>query len=344
MRIAIHHAGGGFTDRWIGYCKDNGIEHQLVDCFSTDLLEQLRGANALLWHWHHDDPVAILCARQIITAVEMSGIRVFPDRFTCWHFDDKVGQKYLLEAIGAPLVPAHVFYDKHQALDWIDSATFPSVFKLRGGAGALNVKLVRTRREAKQLCHTAFSSGFKPSKGYFADARTKARKSKSGADLLGKLGRAPRSIWALHQNNKARAREKGYLYFQDFLPGNDYDIRITVIGNRAFGFTRNVRPNDFRASGSGSIDYESAPERIDEQTIQIAFDVARKMKAQSVAFDFIRNSRGESQIVECSYAYMSFAVRDCPGHWDSDLNWRSGHLWPEDAIIEDVISDCRNKT
>ena len=44
---------------------------------------------------------------------------------------------------------------------------------------------------------------------------------------------------------------KDYVYFQKFLPNNKYDIRIVVIGDRAFGFIRYNRENDFRASGSG---------------------------------------------------------------------------------------------
>ena len=34
-------------------------------------------------------------------ALEHKGIKVFPDSKTCWHFDDKVGQKYLFEELKA---------------------------------------------------------------------------------------------------------------------------------------------------------------------------------------------------------------------------------------------------
>ena len=53
-------------------------------------------------------------------SVEASGKKVFPDFNTVWHFDDKVGQKYLLEALDLPLVPTWVFYDKTEALQWAD--------------------------------------------------------------------------------------------------------------------------------------------------------------------------------------------------------------------------------
>src|SRR5690625_3021554 len=61
----------------------------------------------------------VMAARKILFALEHAGVQVFPDFRTAWHFDDKVAQKYLLEAIGAPLVPSYVFYDKEQALTWV---------------------------------------------------------------------------------------------------------------------------------------------------------------------------------------------------------------------------------
>ena len=44
--------------------------------------------------------------------------------------------------------------------------------------------------------------------------------------------------------------EKGYVYFQDFIPNNDTDTRIVVIGDKIIGERRGVRNGDFRASGS----------------------------------------------------------------------------------------------
>ena len=32
--------------------------------------------------------------------------------------------------------------------------------------------------------------------------------------------------------------DKNYIYFQEFIPGNEFDTRVTVIGDRAFAFRR----------------------------------------------------------------------------------------------------------
>src|SRR5207244_2232205 len=117
--------------------------------------------------------------------------------------------------------------------------------------------------------------------------------------------------------------------------------RITIIGDRAFGFIRGNRPNDFRASGSGKIIYE--PEKIDRRCIEIAFHAADQIGTQSLAFDFLFGPQQEPKIVEISYCFMPEAVHSCSGHWDYKGRWHEGHLWPEVAILEDVLASCQRR-
>ena len=30
-------------------------------------------------------------------------------------------------------------------------------------------------------------------------------------------------------------------------------------------------------------------------------------------------------------------VYQCPGHWDDQLKWHQGHMWPQDAILIDLL-------
>ena len=141
--------------------------------------------------------------------------------------------------------------------------------------------------------------------------------------------------------------QKGYLLMQEFLPGNAFDTRVTVIGNRAFAFRRYNRPDDFRASGSGRIDWDHSA--IAEDGVRLAFRVARTLGTQSVAVDVLRRD-GQALINEISYYYEGWAVHDCPGHWelgpDRDVNgpmrWVEGHVRPEDAILEDFVEEVRS--
>lgn len=336
-QVAIHRREGSFSDRWIAYCEQQGIPYKVVNCLDSDIINQVSSLHALLWHWVQDIPREQLMAHDVIMAVEAMGVKVFPSTATCWHFDNKIAQKYLLEAIGAPLVPTYVFYDLKQALRWIDRASFPKVHKLRKGAGSSNVRLVHSAAEARVLAERAFSSGFSPVPHYGQDALKRYRAAKSRGDLLNVVRRIPQVLATIQNNRRMMGNEKGYVYFQDFMPGNDFDTRVTIIGDRAFAFTRNVRPGDFRASGSGDVVYDNG--RINRKCVEIAFDVTRKLRSQSMAFDFVLAEDKQPVILEVSYCYKPDAVHCCSGYWDSKLHWQEGAMWPQDAILIDLLND-----
>jgi len=339
--IAIHHRREGFSTRWIQYCDEQAIPYTIVNCLDSSILEQLRNVDALLWHWHHENAAERLVARSIILAAESMGLLVFPNTDTCWHFDDKIAQKYLLEAIGAPLVPIRLFYQMDHALAWIAATSFPKVFKLRTGAGSSNVRLVKTQGQATALVKRAFGVGFSIIPGYHHDVAKRIHVARRRRDLFGAIRRLPATMKNIRRLSRSLGRERGYVYFQDFIPENHFDTRITIVGDRAFGFTRDVRPGDFRASGSGRIVYDV--NRIQPRCIEIAFEVARKVKSQSMAFDFVNNIDGAPMILEVSYCYDAQAVFNCAGHWDSHLNWHDGSMWPQEAILIDLLAGIRQR-
>ena len=41
MKIAIHHSSGSFSDRWIEYCKREGIEYKIVNAYDSDIVKQV---------------------------------------------------------------------------------------------------------------------------------------------------------------------------------------------------------------------------------------------------------------------------------------------------------------
>jgi glutathione synthase/RimK-type ligase-like ATP-grasp enzyme len=342
MKIAIHERKGSFSDRWIDYCKANKIDFKIVNCYDTDILTQLQNCDGLMWHWSHQDYRAQNFARQLIYAAEKMGIKVFPDYNTCWHFDDKLGQKYLLESIDAPLVRSYAFYNKKDALKWVQTTSFPKVFKLRGGAGAYNVKLIKTKNEARKIINKAFGKGFKLT-DRFSNLKQRIWVLKRDKDVHSVIHFMKGLIRLIVQkpNFDLLPTQKGYVYFQEFITGNEYDDRIIVVGNRAFALRRYVRKNDFRASGSGVFEYNK--ELFKEQAVQIAFNISKNINTQSLAFDFIYDKDNKPYIVEISYAYsMGSAYDNCPGYWDSNLTWHNKPVNPQTFIIEDFIGSIEN--
>jgi hypothetical protein len=201
------------------------------------------------------------------------------------------------------------------------------------------VKIVKSAKHAKRLCKIAFSSGFNPIPSYTNDFKNKLRITQHQHTFLETIMRFPSIIKLLSKTRKDFPPERGYVYFQEFLAGNLYDTRITIIGERGFGLIRRNRPGDFRASGSGLIDTQ--PENIDPKILPIAFDIARKIGPQSLALDFVYDAHKRPALLEISYSFVPSAVYQCPGYWDPSLSWHSGHVWPQDAILEDILSQSK---
>ena len=340
MKIAIHKSGG-FSERWIEYCEKNHIDYKIVNAYDTDIVEQVADCDAFMWHHYHANYKDTLFAKQLLFSLELSGKKVFPNWQTGWHFDDKVGQKYFLEAIGAPLVPSYVFYTKQEAFDWINKTSFPKVFKLRGGAGAANVKLIHTAAEARKLVRKAFGKGF-PQYNSWGNLKERWRKWRLGKMGFNEVLKGLVRFGYKPDFAKMHAPEKGYAYFQDFIPNNTFDIRVCVVDNKAFALKRLTREGDFRASGSGNIVYDK--NQIDERCVRIAFDVNHKLKSQSIAFDFVFDKNNQPLIVEISYGYAVKAYDSCEGYWTDDMQWHEGtHFDFCGWMVEEIIKSLQNK-
>lgn len=344
MKIAIHKSIG-FSIRWIDYCEKNHIDYKIVNAYDSNIVQQLSDCDAFMWHHYHANYKDVLFAKQLLFSLQQSGKVVFPDFNTEWHFNDKVGQKYLLEAIGAPLVPSYVFYSKNEANDWIESTTFPKVFKLRGGAGAENVKLVHTKKDAHKLVKKAFGCGF-PQYSSFDNLKERWRKYRLGMTSMTNVLKGIIRIFYKPEFAKMHAPEKGYIYFQDFIPNNKFDIRICIVDDKAFALKRQTREGDFRASGSGNIVYDK--NQIDERCVKIAFETSNKLKTQSAAYDFVFDNDNKPLIVELSYGYTVKAYDICEGYWDINMNWHAGKGfdfcgWMVENLITKIIKKYNNK-
>ena len=121
------------------------------------------------------------------------------------------------------------------------------------------------------------------------------------------------------------------------MPDNNSDLRIIVIKEKAFGVRRLVRENDFRASGSGKIEFDK--DAIDMRAVAVAFQVNEKLDAQSIAFDFINGRDGAPLVVEISYGFSMLAYDNCPGYWDKNLKWHQGAFNPQEWMIESILSE-----
>jgi glutathione synthase/RimK-type ligase-like ATP-grasp enzyme len=322
-----------YLNRYKKVLDHNNVKNIILDVDQEDFWEIIRASNLIIFRWGHYDSDRQI-AQTILPVIENHlEIKCFPDQATCWHFDDKIKQYYLMQAYGFPFIKSEIAWSKKRAFNIIQNTELPTVFKLKGGAGAKNVQLIKNKKPALKKLKKAFGRGIKPNEIDRNKIRFVAELRHLGAKLY-------RRLKGIDLNDNWNV-EKNYFMFQKFLPKNQFDIRITTIGKRAFGFRRLNRENDFRASGSGNIEYNH--NEIDLRCISMALKISEKLEFQSMAYDFLMNENNEPEFCEISYTFDDRAIYKCEGFWNEKLEFTKGNYWPQYLQLIDMLGEDQIK-
>lgn len=337
MRVAIHRDNSvpthsiSWTFPWEEYCRNNHIEYEFVDLLKCNSIVTLKDFQILLWHLEQYNHAEMLEARSILYSAKKMGLKVFPDYNDAWYFDDKIAEMYLLQSINAPIPKSFVYYDCASLKSAVDEGeiTFPIVAKLRSGSGSHNVKLIRTKHSLLSYASIMFSKGINPAPSIFYKASSNIRSSHNKQQFMSKIKRIPEFLRTL-SNARRLPREKDYVYLQEFIPNDGFDMKVVVVGDKCTFIVRPVRSHDFRASGGGEVFFDK--KYFNKQIIESAFKVADALGSQCMGFDYVVNKdTGEGVIVEMSYGFSHQAVMTPNGYYDRNLNW---HDVPLNAPVE----------
>ncbi len=325
MLVGIHldpyGTAGNFLQKYEKLLDHNQIDHVRLEASQPDFWDIIPRLDLFIYHWGHHDAYKDR-AETILPVIENHyHIPTLPNQATCWHYDDKIKQYYLLKKYGYPVVESWVFWEESSALEWASEADYPLVFKLKGGSGSSCVVKTENYRAARHLIRRMFGSGIRTGHVPSGNSLRLAHLSIKG-ELMGmgrffyrKLqGRETRVFWRLHKN---------YAYFQKFYPGNRWDTRVTTIGDKLYAFRRFNRKGDFRASGSDSWSIDRTA--IDKNLLRLSLEISRRLGFQVMAYDWIYDETGSPRLIEISYCYGDFPEFS-NGYWDSELNWHDGQF------------------
>jgi glutathione synthase/RimK-type ligase-like ATP-grasp enzyme len=313
--------------------RHNNIDFIELNIDELDFWIKVKKVDLFLFRWAHVDDHHQLVSSILPVIENYLKIKCFPNLKTCWHYDDKIKQYYLLRSLGYPVIESYIFWEQENALAWVEKVDYPIVFKIKSGAGSSNVVLIKNKKEATQIINRMFSKGILSAYGIPHKGKIKYKnfenfiRQKIDKYILNKIKHIRPTVWQISKN---------YVLFQRFLPNNKFDTRITTIGNRAFGYRRFVRDNDFRASGSGKIDHSN--DVIDKRFIKLALQISKELEFQSMAYDFLLNEHNQPEICEISYTYVDKLIYKCPGYWDENLLWHPGNFWPQYLHVKDSLN------
>ncbi len=310
---------------WISALDERGIPHEMLDCYSPGVIASLPRYSALIWHYGNFVNADLMEAQNLLDIAAGMGLSVFPDHRTGWTFDDKIAESYALEAARAPQPRYHVFYELDRTLAFLrEEARYPLVAKLRRGSGANNVALLRSAREGESYAKKMFSRGVSPAQSLLYKTYSKLQSTHDLATLLSRARRIPDFLRA-RRFGKGLPPERGYCYFQEYIPNDGFDLKVAVAGGKLSYFARKTRRGDFRASGGGEFYYDRA--LLTPQIISSTFAAAESLGCQCVGFDYVVDNRtGEGKILEMCFGFDFSAIEAAGGYFDRAGTWHDTPL------------------
>jgi glutathione synthase/RimK-type ligase-like ATP-grasp enzyme len=306
------------------------VRAELVDLDAHDWIRRVAGIDTLIWNPQYMGPVSASLFKEKIFHLERNlGKRVMPNYGTVWHFESKVAQSYLFEDLAIPRPRTIVSFEYRDAVAAAAPLGLPLVAKKTFGSASTNVVLLRSAHQVERYL-----------KRQFAQQLWDEQKARTGSPIRA----AASSILTPWFREKAwrfltAGERHGYAYLQEFITGNDADLRINVIGRRIIGFWRGNRRNDFRASGSGRLDLDR-PIPIDAMTL--CHETSRRLGADSLAYDILYRD-GKPVVVEMSYNYVAEAVRRVKRHWvretDGTFTAVDRNVWPQELWLMQLLEE-----
>ncbi len=329
-RIGVVWDVGGWYEKFLDAIASKrregmALEAEILRFDEATWQTRAEQCDVILWNPGYMGPrIASLFKERIYFLQEHLGKLVVPNFQTIWHYESKISQSFLFAKYGIPTPRTFVTSSYAAARDELTRSEFPLVFKQSHGASSRNVRLVRTRSSALKLVSRIFCQ----------QLWDEAKRSAS-SPFVAAVADMPHSwFWAKIMQRLLGRERFGLAYWQEFIPGNDADLRVTVFGDRyAAGFWRRNRPHDFRASGSGRIDYDRP---IPESAIRLCVRINKQLGFDSMAYDLLLHN-GSFVITEMSYSFVDTAVYNAAGHYEIDeqqaIRFMPGHRWPQEFWV-----------
>lgn len=323
---------------WKEYCQLNNVSYEVVNPYQNNVIKDLLKFDVILWHFSNYSFKDMLMARNILFTLEERGKKVFPSFKDAWHFDDKLAETYLLESVEAPIPTSYYYYDLESLNNAIQQniLSFPIIAKLRNGSGSHNVKMLNSANELISYSKKMFSTGLNSAPSLLYKTKSNVLSSKNLKTFINRAKRIPEFLKSLANAKKFNV-ERGYVYLQEFVPNNGYDLKIAVVGDKLSFIGRNIRQGEFRASGGGDLFYDK--NKITKNVIDSAFKTSSDLKFLCMGYDYVvDNVTGIGKIIEISYGFSHLAVLDAGGYFDKEGRWYDVELNVPYEIIRNLLN------
>jgi len=294
--------------RWTKYrrfLENNGFSYGYYDLHAHDWIERAAGFDVIV------NIVSNELDRLEETRVKYHFLesyldkRCYPSADQVLLYENKSLEAFISAAGDLPFAKTYVSHSRADALSLVAMARYPLVSKVNYSAGSMGVELVPDEAKARRIIRRAFS----------------------------RTGRPLYVPWR---------RQKGYVYFQEFVPNDGFDIRVILTGDRAFGYFRRVPKGDFRASGMDTVERRGLP----EEAIRVALAVQKCVPSPQLVVDMVHGLDGRYVIIEYSILCLidrpeDLQVDGVPGTYvigeNGEIRFEPGRYWIHELALREFL-------
>ncbi|WP_294142902.1 hypothetical protein [uncultured Sanguibacteroides sp.] len=297
------------VDSYRDACEYLKVDYVILDLFADGWIEKIRqsGVDGVLVRVKGNIQEHKSCFDERLSIIEEDlGIPTYPSRKELFLYENKRMYAYFLDTYKYPHPQTYVFYNKKQALEFVENTKYPIVFKTNGGASGSGVEIVTRKSHARRNVQKIFG-------------RIEPRLT------FGKV------FWTKYKSiipiPKLGMIQKHYAIIQEYIPIK-WEWRIIKIGESYFGHQKLLK-GQF-ASGSGRVGWVEPPKEL----LFLIKNICEKHQFDSMAMDVLESKDGEFYINELQSLFGSFLpyqmrIDDIPGRFifkENDFVFEEGEF------------------
>jgi glutathione synthase/RimK-type ligase-like ATP-grasp enzyme len=210
-----------------------------------------------------------LCEERLYHIVKDTNIPLYPSYAAIRLYENKKAQAYWMEINKIIHPKTYIFYKKTEAVSFLNSCTFPIVFKPNLGAKAMGVKIIKNKTEGMRIINKLFTRYKFINFGYTSWTKK-------------------RGIPIPIMDNK----QYNFLMFQEFIAVKT-EWRIIKVGNSYFGHQKLANEKGFH-SGSGLVGWVLPPIEL----LELLKTICIKGNFHQMSIDVFEDSNGNYYVNE----------------------------------------------
>lgn len=296
MKLGIFKEFNNKHQNYVDACNELKVDYEIIDIYADNWIEIIKNSDCdgfLVRPSCDKQDWKNMYDERLYFITKCLNKKIYPSYDECYIYESKNRMFYWLEANGFPHVETHVFYDKNEALNFLNKCEYPLVYKPNLGSSCVGIKFVNNYKEGKKLVNKAF-----PYKGI-------------GMGMIKKH----KTRYKFINRPALDDRQYNYIMFQkkeDVIA----EWRIIKIGDSFFGHQKLTDKKGFHSgAGVGAI-WKKPPKKL----LDLCDSICSKGNFYSMACDIFETKEkkyyvNELQTTFGSYAESQMIIDNKPGRY-----------------------------